>query len=95
MSKKYILIKVTKSPNDTLLAQILNLIQNAASKKLSISRIADKVANIFIPLVIATSVATFCIWASFGMEYYNFFSFLCVVNFNRRNFFGIADKFHF
>ena len=75
----HILIKVTKSPNDTLLAQILNLIQNAASKKLSISRIADKVANIFIPLVIATSVATFCIWASFGMEFNGILSAICVL----------------
>lgn len=75
----HILIKVTKSQNNTLLSQILDLIQNAASKKLAISRIADKVANIFIPLVVGIAVVTFCIWAGFGMEFNGILSAICVL----------------
>ncbi|WP_291860200.1 cation-translocating P-type ATPase [Campylobacter sp.] len=75
----HILIKVTKSQNNTLLSQILDLIQNAASKKLAISRIADKVANIFIPLVVGIAVITFCIWAGFGMKFNGILSAICVL----------------
>lgn len=75
----HILIKVSKSQNNTLLSQILDLIQNAASKKLAISRMADKVANIFIPLVVGIAVITFCIWASFGMEFNGILSAICVL----------------
>lgn len=75
----HILIKVTKSQNNTLLSQILDLIQNAASKKLAISRMADKVANIFIPLVVGIAVITFCIWAGFGMKFNGILSAICVL----------------
>ncbi|AII14393.1 copper-translocating P-type ATPase [Campylobacter iguaniorum] len=62
----YINIKVTKEPNDTLLAQILELLANASSQKMPISRLADKVANIFVPSVILIAIITFLVWGFFG-----------------------------
>lgn len=58
----YINIKVTKRDSDSLLSQILNLLANASSQKMPISRLADRVANIFVPSVISISIATFLIW---------------------------------
>lgn len=75
----HILIKVTKNANSTLLAQILSLIQNAANQKLAISRLADKVANIFVPSVVGIAVITFGIWASLGMPFNGILSAICVL----------------
>ena len=58
----YINVKVTKPANQTLLSQILELLSDASSKKMPISRFADRVANIFVPSVIAIAVVTFCAW---------------------------------
>ncbi|MEE3777340.1 cation-translocating P-type ATPase [Campylobacter sp. CX2-4080-23] len=75
----HILIRVTKSPNSTLLAQILELIQTAASKKLAISKLADKISNIFVPSIVAIAVVTFCIWAIMGMPFQGALSAICVL----------------
>lgn len=56
-------VKVLKLSKDTKLSQIVNLLNEAQSKKMPISRFADKVANIFVPSVIAISILTFLIWA--------------------------------
>nr|WP_314469306.1 cation-translocating P-type ATPase [uncultured Campylobacter sp.] len=58
----YINVKVTKLANQTLLSQILELLSDASSKKMTISRFADRVANIFVPSVIAIAVVTFLAW---------------------------------
>lgn len=56
-------IEVKKEPNDTKLSQIISLLNEAGNKKMPIARFADKVANIFVPTVIAISILTFAIWA--------------------------------
>lgn len=59
----YMTIKVMKNQKDTMLHQILNLMSEASSKKMPISRFADKVANIFVPSVILIAIATFTFWS--------------------------------
>ena len=56
-------VKVLKLSNDTKLSQIIALLNEAQSKKMPIARFADKVANIFVPTVIAISIITFFVWA--------------------------------
>jgi len=56
-------VKVLKLSKDTKLSQIVSLLNEAQSKKMPIARFADKVANIFVPTVIAISIITFLIWA--------------------------------
>ena len=56
-------VKVLKLSSDTKLSQIISLLNEAQSKKMPIARFADKVANIFVPTVIAISIITFLVWA--------------------------------
>lgn len=55
-------VEVLKESKDTTLSKIVALLSTAQSKKLPISRFADKVANIFVPAVIVISVLTFLVW---------------------------------
>jgi len=55
-------VEVLKQANDTTLSKIIGLLSTAQSKKLPISRFADKVANIFVPAVIVIAILTFIIW---------------------------------
>jgi Cu+-exporting ATPase len=58
-------VLVLKQSNDTTLSKIIALLSTAQSKKLPISRFADNVANIFVPVVIAISILTFIVWYFF------------------------------
>ena len=60
------ILKATKVGGETLLAQIIRMVQEAQGSKAPVQRIVDKVANIFVPTVIILSALTFIVWASFG-----------------------------
>lgn len=62
----FLKVKVQKSANNTLLAQIITLLNDAQNKKMPIARFADKVANIFVPAVIIISIVTFILWYFFA-----------------------------
>jgi Cu+-exporting ATPase len=49
---------------DTILAQIVQLVQQAQGSKAPIQRLADRVTGWFVPMVIAIAIATFVIWFS-------------------------------
>ena len=53
---------------ETLLAQIVALVAAAQRSQAPIQKLADKVAQWFVPSVLVVSVATFCAWAFFGPE---------------------------
>ena len=57
-----------KVGDTTLLAQIIRMVQQAQGSKAPIQQLADKIATVFVPIVMAISVLTFVIWASFGGE---------------------------
>ncbi|MSN97046.1 cation-translocating P-type ATPase [Campylobacter sp. FMV-PI01] len=59
-------IKITKQNHETLLARMTKLLSEANAKKMPISRLTDKVANIFVPFVICISFFTFLIWFLVG-----------------------------
>ncbi|WP_432704942.1 heavy metal translocating P-type ATPase [Campylobacter hyointestinalis] len=62
----YINIKVTKLSGDSLISVILELLLEASTKKMPIARLADKVANIFVPLVVFIALGTFALWSLCG-----------------------------
>jgi Cu+-exporting ATPase len=54
--------------SDTLLGQIVNMVAQAQRSRAPIQGLADKVAGVFVPLVIAVSVLTFCVWFWLGPQ---------------------------
>ncbi len=58
--------KATKVGQDTMLSQIIKLVQEAQGSKAPIQRIADLISSYFVPIVIMLAFATFGIWYVFG-----------------------------
>ena len=54
--------------SDTLLGQIVNMVAEAQRSRAPIQGLADKVAGIFVPAVLAISVLTFVLWLWLGPE---------------------------
>lgn len=54
--------KATRVGAETALARIIALVEEAQGSKAPIQRLADKVASIFVPVVVSIAVATFIIW---------------------------------
>ena len=57
--------KATRVGTDTVLAQIVRLVQDAQGSKAPIQRLADRVTGWFVPIVIAIAIATFIFWFVF------------------------------
>jgi len=57
-----------KVGNETLLAQIIKRVQKAQNSKAPIQKLVDKIAGIFVPVVLAISILTFSIWMISGVE---------------------------
>src|SRR6266700_3956150 len=51
---------------DTMLAQIIKMVQQAQASKAPIQRLADMVSGFFVPAVLAIAIATFAIWFTVG-----------------------------
>ncbi|MCL5784194.1 MAG: heavy metal translocating P-type ATPase [Patescibacteria group bacterium] len=58
--------KATKVGRDTLLSQIIKLVEEAQSSKAPIQRLADLISSYFVPVVIMLAILTFVIWYVFG-----------------------------
>jgi Cu+-exporting ATPase len=58
--------RATRVGKDTMLAQIITLVEQAQGSKAPIQRLADYVASIFVPAVLGIAVLTFVAWALFG-----------------------------
>ncbi|MBW4473268.1 MAG: heavy metal translocating P-type ATPase [Stenomitos rutilans HA7619-LM2] len=54
--------RATRVGKDTVLAQIVKLVQDAQGSKAPIQRLADQVTGWFVPVVIAIAIATFVLW---------------------------------
>jgi Cu+-exporting ATPase len=76
--------KATRVGSETALAQIIRLVEEAQGSKAPIQRFADKVASIFVPIVIIIALITFAIWyfavpnPSFSRALLNFVSVLII-----------------
>lgn len=60
--------KAAKVGRDTVLAQIIRLVQEAQGSKAPIQRLADKVASYFVPAVMVIAALTFVAWLIFGPQ---------------------------
>ncbi len=57
-----------KVGGDTILAQIIKMVQQAQGSKAPVQKLVDKIAGIFVPVVIGISILTFITWMIFGGE---------------------------
>ena len=62
----YLQCEATRVGEDTTLSQIIKMVSDAAATKAPIAKVADKVSGIFVPTVIAISLATVFIWLAAG-----------------------------
>lgn len=60
--------RATKVGGDTLLAQIIRMVEQAQGSKLPIQALVDRITMWFVPAVMAAAVVTFIIWLTFGPE---------------------------
>ena len=62
-------MRATRVGTDTTIAQIIRLVEEAASSKAPISKLADKVSGIFVPVVIAIAFITAIVWLLLGKSF--------------------------
>lgn len=55
-------VEITNASGDTVLAQIVRLMEEAQQKKAPIQKLADRISSVFVPIVIAVSALTFGVW---------------------------------
>ena len=65
---KTFIMKAEKVGSDTLLSQIIEMVNNASRSKAPIQKLADKISGYFVPIVVLISVLTFIAWVIFGPE---------------------------
>ncbi len=74
----HLVMRVTKVGEDTALAQIVRLVDDATSSKAPVARLADKVSGIFVPCVIGAAIITFVIWLLLGQAWE--FALVCAIS---------------
>lgn len=66
--KGSVTVKVTRIGKDTVLAKVIRLVEEAQFTKAPVQRLADKVAGVFVPIVILISIAAFFVWYFLGPD---------------------------
>ena len=59
-------LRVQRVGADTVLSRIIRLVQQAQGSKAPIQRLADRIAAVFVPVVIGIAVVTFVVWLAGG-----------------------------
>lgn len=62
------IMKAERIGSDTLLAQIVDMVNKASRSKAPIQNLADRISGYFVPVVVVISILTFVIWALIGPE---------------------------
>ena len=80
-TSSWLLVEVTHAGEDTMLSQILHLVQEAQTNKANVQKLADKISSVFVPIVIGLSLITFSFWMTLILLAENFeWRFLCSLN---------------
>ena len=62
-------IKATEVGEDTAISRIIALVEEASSSKAPIAKMADRVAGVFVPVVMGIALVTFIVWLAFGYDF--------------------------
>lgn len=65
----YIKYRALKVGKDTTISQIIALVEEAANSKAPISKLADKISGIFVPIVITIAIISAVFWLYMGMSF--------------------------
>ncbi len=65
-------VRVTKTGDDTMLSQIIKMVEQAQGSKAPIEKMVDQVSAIFVPVVLVLSVITFVLWLVIGAQFMPF-----------------------
>jgi Cu+-exporting ATPase len=68
----YFVFKATKIGSETLLAQIIKMVEEAQGSKAPIQALVDKISAVFVPVVIVFAFLTLLIWLIVGSQYLGF-----------------------
>lgn len=63
-------IEALQIGEETLLAQIIQQVQEAQSSKAPVQKLVDKIASVFVPVVVGISIITFFLWIAIGGSAY-------------------------
>lgn len=74
----YVQVKVTHTSEETVLSQIINLVEDASSSKAPIAKLADKISGIFVPVVMSIAFVTFIAWLVLGESFH--FALTCAIS---------------
>lgn len=73
----YLHVRVTHINQDTVLSQIIQLVEDASSSKAPIAKLADQISGVFVPTVIVISLVTFIAWLLLGESFH--FALTCAI----------------
>ena len=62
-------IKATEVGEDTAISRIIALVEEASSSKAPIAKMADRVAGVFVPVVMGIALVTFIVWLALGYDF--------------------------
>jgi len=65
----YLHIRADKVGQDTTLSQVIRMVEEAGGSKAPIARLADKVAGVFVPIVMLIALAAFGVWLLLGKDF--------------------------
>jgi Cu2+-exporting ATPase len=66
-NKTFVMV-AEKVGSETLLSQIIEMVNAASRSKAPIQKMADKISGYFVPIVVLIAIATFIVWAIYGPE---------------------------
>lgn len=74
----YLEFRAEKVGQDTTLAQVIRMVEQAGGSKAPIARLADKIAGVFVPIVMSIAALTFAVWMLMGQSLE--FSLTCAIS---------------
>ena len=66
VTEGYLELRADKVGTDTVLSQVIRLVEAASGSKAPIARLADKIAGVFVPVVMSIAAVTFAVWMFIG-----------------------------
>lgn len=65
----FLTFRATRVGEETTLSQIIRLVEDASASKAPIAKLADKVAGVFVPIVLGISLVTWIVWMLLGQPF--------------------------